>query len=450
MKVLYLDLDTLRADHLGCYGYPRRTSPNIDRFAREGTLFESFFGPTTPTIPAHTTIFSGQLGATHGVVSHGSDLSHLPLDAPWLPAILKRAGVLTAAIDNLIDFKPWFGRGWTEIYNPTHKKPSGQLVTADEINAYLLPWIRQHTEGDWFMFAHYWDPHTPYKPPDEYKETHYQGNSNDPSNTSLEPWRNEILWPVQEKWLVPMYGSVTDRDYIRSLYDGEITYLDDRLGQVFDLLEDLGIAEETVVIVAADHGEIMYEHRGWFAHVGLYDEIMRVPLIVRGPGTVRGQKIPQTFQHIDLAPTILSLFGVTVPEAMDGVSLAPALRGEPVEGYDAIYLTEATVQIKWGIRTPDWKLIKVIDPGVTQIDEDELYNLVDDPGEQRNLATEHPDVKDRLELQLRRWWDAKLGNRTDMLRAQATAGIPAREWLSLALRSRDLSYEEWMQKQRYI
>lgn len=194
----------------------------------------------------------------------------------------------------------------------------------------------------------------------------------------------------------------------------------------------------------------MYDHPGFFDHAGLYDDTLHVPLIARGPGVAAGQVVSGMFQHVDLAPTILSLFDLPVPPVMEGRSLLPSFRGEPQDDYDAIYLSEATWQIKWGIRTKRWKLIKAIDPGLYQIADDELYDLDDDPREQNNLASSRSDIRDELELQLRRWWEARLGRRSDPLRQQARAGVPARAWVERLLQERNLTWQAWVQRQRYI
>jgi arylsulfatase A-like enzyme len=429
MKVIFIDADTLRADHLSCYGYRHQTSPHIDRLAGEGTLFEWFFAPNIPTQPAHTTIYSGQHAATHGVVAHGSSIMHLPPGTPWMPALLKQAGLLTAAVDNLDDQKPWFSPGYAEYFNPLPYEMG--MHSARQVNDVALPWLRRHAREDFFLFLHPWDPHTPYKPPEPYRERFYQGDRNDPTpEHPLSEWQAQPAYPFFEGRMVRELEPLNDLDYFRALYDGEIATLDEQVGVLLDTLDDLGIAHETLVLLTSDHGEIMLDHIGFFDHAGLYEGNIRVPLIVRGPGVAAGQRIGGMAQHTDLAPTLLECFGLDVPERMQGLSLWPALQGEEWQGHDAIYLTEATWEAKWGIRTAEWKLIKAVASGVHGIDWDELYHVSEDPEEARNVIDLHPEVRDTLELKLSRWRETMLAARPDPVRLQAVQGVPAEQWFA--------------------
>ena len=443
MKTILIDIDTLRADHLSCYGYQYPTTPNMDRLAEEGTLFENFFAPNIPTHPAHTTMYAGQHGVTHGIVAHGSLTSQLLPDTPWLPMLLKQAGIHTCAVDNLFDQKPWFAKGYVEYVNPIS---STYLYRTEQVNQFVLPWLKQHAEDNFFLFLHLWDPHAPYLPPDQYREMHYAGVKNDPMNRSLEAWKSQPAYPFFRDKHLSLYGEFTDIDYVRALYDGEITYVDDQLGVLFDWLDELGIAEETLVILTADHGELMAEHIGSFDHAGFYEGNIHVPLIVRGPDVVAGRRESGFAQHLDLAPTVLESFNVPVPPDMEGKSLWPALRGNTWSGYEEIYLTEGTWQAKWGLRTDQWKFIKVVDPGVHGIDYDELYHISEDPEEKQDLVDTHPEVRDELELRLNRWRESKLGLRPDPVRVEAQNGVPAKQWIHSMLGLGEMTWEEWLDK----
>ena len=429
MRVLLIVADALRADHLGCYGYGRATSPLLDALAARGTRFTSFFAPNIPTEPAHTTIFSGQHAATHAVMVHKEPSASPRLGGTWLPGILKAGGVRTVAFDNLADSKPWFGQGWTEYHNLRHGK---SLLTADDINAELLPWLARNPSGPWFAFVHYWDPHSPYLPPEAYRLRHYDGDPNDGADNGLDRWRAEPSYPFAYRWQVRHYEPFRDLDFVRGLYDAEISYLDDQLGSVLTLLAENG-DDDFVVIFTADHGEVMADRPGFFDHAGLYDDTVRVPLIINGSALPGGHVVEGIYQHLDLAPTILTLFGQLVPATMTGTDLVAAAADGGRPGYDAIYLSEGTWEIKWGIRTKDWKLVKVIDPGVHLRREDELFDLSADPSESVNVALEHPEVVDRLELALRRAWEELLAGRPDPLREQTSRGVPAQEWVERAI-----------------
>ena len=429
MRVLLIVADALRADHLGCYGYGRPTSPFLDGLANNGSRFTSFFAPNIPTEPAHTTIFSGEHAARHGVMVHKEPSATPRPDTSWLPGILKSRGVRTVAFDNLADSKAWFGQGWTEYHNLRHGK---FLLTAADINAELVPWLARNAKGPWFGFVHYWDAHSPYLPPEPYRRRHYEGDPSDGSDNGLDRWRAEPSYPFAYRWQVRHYEPFCDLDFVRGLYDAEISYLDDQLKDVVSALAESG-EDDFVVIFTADHGEVMDTRPGFFDHAGLYDDTVRIPLIIAGPRVPGGLVVEGIYQHLDLAPTILALFGQPVPAAMNGKDLVEvAARALTAPGYEAVYLSEGTWEIKWGIRTMDWKLVKVIDAGVHQRAEDELFDLSEDPGESVNVAKYHPEVVDRLELGLRRAWEGLLDGSPDPLREQVGRGVPAQEWLDKA------------------
>jgi arylsulfatase len=429
MRVLLIVADALRADHLGCYGYGRPTSPFLDELAGRGATFTSFFAPNIPTEPAHTSIFSGQHAASHGVMVHKEQSAVPRAGSAWLPGLLKAAGVRTVAFDNLADSKPWFGQGWTEYHNLRHGK---SLLTAADINAELVPWLARNPRGPWFAFVHYWDPHSPYLPPEPYRRRHYEGDPNDGSAHGLDHWKAEPSYPFAYRWQVRHYGPFRDLDFVRGLYDGEISYLDDQLRPVVSLFSDNG-EDDFAVIFTADHGEVMYDRPGFFDHAGLYDDTIRVPLIVAGSRVPGGRVVEGMYQHVDLAPTVLALFGQGATTSMTGTNLVDvASNGSAGPGYEAIYLSEATWEIKWGIRTRDWKLVKVIDPGVHLTKGDELFDLSRDPGESLNVAADNADVVDHLELALRREWENLLAGHPDPLRQQTFRGVPAQAWLERA------------------
>ena len=185
-NILLIVIDTLRADHLGCYGYPKPTSPMIDRVATEGVLFEQCFCPGIPTHPSHTTLYTGRHPISHNIVSLGGKVD-LSDEIPVLPELLQRIGYTTCAVDNLYDTKRWFARGYEFYINPSARHPANLLVTCEEINARAIPWLKTHADERFFMFIHYWDPHTPYIPPRRYRRLFYNGDPCDPAHRSLEP-----------------------------------------------------------------------------------------------------------------------------------------------------------------------------------------------------------------------------------------------------------------------
>jgi len=449
MKILYVVFDTLRADHLGCYGYTKRTSPNIDRLAEEGVTFANAYASDVPTQPSYTSMFTGKRGISTGVVSHSSQ-ENLDDNTPFLPQLLAREGIVTAAVSTLYHMKKYFSRGFMYYMNPVAGNPMlTQRVTADQINGFAIPWLKEHTGDDWFLFIHYWDPHTPYCPPRSYRGLFYHGNKSDPQNRSLDPVKeNKVLYPFIQRLLDAMGGDITDLEYVISQYDAEIRYADEKFGEIISVLEESGILDETVIIVTSDHGESFGEHDVYFDHADVHEPIIHVPLIFKHSSFLKGKVKKAFVQLIDIAPTILELFRREVPLDFEGKSLLPLLTGTLDKQYTEIYANQGLWQATRMVRTEKWKLIKTIDKGFwPNRPELELYNLENDPQELVNIIDKEKRVADELELKLRRWEEERTGQRLDPLRVIASKGLPSGVWVREATaKEKEGTYEEWRQK----
>ena len=202
-------------------------------------------------------------------------------------------------------------------------------------------------------------------------------------------------------WMPP---GITDKNYVIAQYDGAIAYMDACIQTIFNAIESHGIMDETIVILNGDHGETLYDHECWFDHHGLYDVTLHVPLIIRYPGRIpAGRRIDGYNQHKDLVPTILDLAEIETEIQFDGESLLHLVDGT-VRSYDSeFYITECTWMRKHGWRTPQWKLMVALEPDFHFKPPVELYNLVEDPEENRNLADELPEVVTLIKKRLRTW-----------------------------------------------
>jgi len=423
-NILLIGVDTLRADHLGCYGYARATSPNIDALARQGTLGEQFFCAGIPTHPSFTTLLTGQHPITHGIVAQAPK-TDLAKEAPFLSRLFLEEGYTTCAVDNLGQQRLWFHRGFEYYIDPSLRHILPIDVTCEEQNARAIPWLRAHADEPFFMFIHYWDPHWPLTPPARHRNLFYQGNPVDPHNHALDEWWSQPLGQMaRDTWLRRRDGVVTDPAYVEALYDQEIRHLDDGVGELLSALDDLGLAESTLVILLGDHGESMTEHRVFFDHIGLHDQIVHVPFIARWPGHIpASQRIPHLFQHHDVAPTLLQAADITAPDEIDGRSVWPQLTGAPGANQSAVVSCESTWQTKWSLRTDRHKLILSRGPDIFGRLGNELYDLVADPHEERNLIDEEPTLAGKLEAQLENWIAARLtalGRTDDPLRTHGT------------------------------
>jgi arylsulfatase A-like enzyme len=432
-NVVLLTVDTLRADHLGCYGYHRDTSPYIDAFAQEGVLCEGMYCSALPTQPSYTTLYTGQHAVRHGIVGHRSEAEISPA-AILLPELFLRAGYRTCAVDTLWMQKDWFGRGYEQYIDPGAKRILSMTVPAEDLTARAVPWIREHADEPFFLFMHYWDTHAPYTPPKAYQKLFYQGNPFDPNNHSLDnAWHHPISSLLRDVLLRRSEGIVTDAEFVVALYDQEVRHADDGLGEVIGCIDELGLAENTLILVMGDHGESLGEHGIFFEHHGLYDCTLRIPFILRQTGTLpEGTRVPQMFATHDIAPTLLEAAGLPIPSSMDGQSFWKTLTGEEQsEGGDKVYSVEGTIQAKWSLRTLDHKFILSREPDFYGTPLRELYDLKSDPGENHNIASERADLAAEMEADLEGWIAARVkeaGRSVDPLIEQ---GISFRDVLAL-------------------
>lgn len=411
-NIILISADSLRADYLGCYRHPLATSPNIDSMARNSVLCENMFCPVIPTQPSHTTIFTGQHPLTHGVVAHGGK-AKLGRSAPFLPEILLQQGYTTCAVDTLFRERMWFSRGYEYIIDPSLHHVFYANVTQEELNDRAIHWIKNIGRTPFFMFIHYWDAHYPYTPPTSYRNMFYNGGRPvDPENHALDEWWSHPIGAMaRDTWLRTPEGLITDPHFVTNLYNGEIRYLDDGIGMLNAALEQTGALENTIVVLLADHGESMTEHRIFYDHYGLYDCTLRVPFIFQWPGgnLKAGTRLKPMRQLLDVAPTLLEAAGVPAPAEMDGRSFLDQLRGqnEPA-GYERVFSLESTWQAKYCVRTGRYKFILSREQDLLGNPQRELYDLDADPLEQRNLAETDSSNAGEFEAELEEWIAGKL------------------------------------------
>ncbi len=424
MNVVWFCLDTLRADHLGCYGYFRETSPTIDRLASEGVLFPQSRANAVATGPAFTSMFTGRYAVNNEWYVTPYDVPNVinfPDDRPVFPELIRDAGLTTAAFDNLFSFASHmkqFVRGFEYYVNVTPtSKPLHHHVVGGQVNRRLLPWLRQHRQEHFFLFIHYWDPHLPYNQPEEYARpfAHARGSLKDvevreaPAGYSYVPgWATvDLLAGVEgPESFEPEQGSPMLYPLTIDSYDGEIRYTDFLIEQVLSVLEGEGVLDDTAIVINADHGEQLNQHYGIWGHPGLHDANVFTPLILWRPGLLPPGVRQQGFvQHIDLAPTILDLLHIEPGMPMDGLSLLPLIRGEaaPRDRYFAESMAMRSIQRQ------GWKLIW------HKCAPDELYHVDADPLEQLNLLDEEPDRAGSLLSELQSWVQNNLGGRADQM-----------------------------------
>lgn len=402
-NIVLLGIDSLLATHMSCYGYDRLTTPHIDRFAEDGTLFEKTYSAHIPTTSAYASMLTGLDTFSTQVVAlrHQGPLRE---EVKTLAEILRDEGYDTTCVG----FSGPSARGFDTYlqYSGWGPDESGRSPKAENLNKTTLPelnrLIDQTDEKPFFLFLRHMDPHSPYLPPAPYERMFYHGDECDPSNTSMEPVMTfKPFCDYFASWMPP---GITDKDYVIAQYDGAIAYMDACIQTLFNALETRGVLDETIVVINGDHGETLYDHECWFDHHGLYDVTLHVPLIIRYPGRVpTGKRVAGYNQHKDLVPTLLELADIETDIVFDGESLTALMNGE-ITSYDSeFYITECTWMRKHGWRTPEWKLIVALEPDFHFKPPVELYNLIQDPDENNNLVDTHPDIVNVLETRMKRW-----------------------------------------------
>ncbi len=400
LNLVIIGVDTLRRDHLGCYGYERRTSPNIDRLAAEGVLFEELVSQAPWTLPSFASIFTSLYPSQHGAGLQGSGAGsfgqRMRSGFPTLAMMLLKHGYTTSAIVNAPLLAPEFGvdRGF-EYYLTA---PRWDERDARETTEAALNWIDRHGSGPFFIFVHYFDPHVTYEPPAPYDtlfDPGYHGrigNSFDrDAYFRLEDWLSKVEDPgVQAAW-----------KHIMALYDGEIAYTDEAIGEFLEGLEVRGLRSNTLIVLISDHGEEFFDHGGFEHGHTLYDELVNVPLIMSLPGKLPiDKRFRQQVRSIDVLPTIMEIMRMDVEAHLEGVSLCSLIEGGNIDeasgkilpaGYayseSMLYGTEKKAVVSY-----PWKLVYDIVTG-----REELFNLKDDPDEDRNLVEGKAEVAIGLE-----------------------------------------------------
>ena len=415
MNVLLVAIDTLRADHLECYGYGRKTHPTLAKLAKQGVVFDNYFAPGIPTDPSYMSLFTGMDCVNHEVtnVRCPHQLSPKILQ---LQQLLQAAGYYTAGVTSLPGHGEHFGRGWDrhELYPPPLMDASKRIKWhAERVNEKAFEVAAELPKDRPFLFfVHYWDPHTPYWPPEPHTRMFYDkpaGAETDPANQSMHAvYAFDGFRDAYKSWM----GGITDADYVNALYDAEIHYNSVHLAKLFAKLKRLKLWDDTLVVVFSDHGEILDEKPGQYDHHGLYEGNLHVPLIVRFPGEAhKGTRVDAMTANVDVAPTILDALGVDAPKQFEGSSLLPLVRGECDEQYEQIFLTEATWQCKHGVRTKEWKFIRALSTSPKDNwhgdGRRELYHLPSDPLEQTNVVNVRPRVAKELERRLDEWLAAQ-------------------------------------------
>jgi arylsulfatase A-like enzyme len=388
-SVLLLVLDAAAAKHFGCYGYGRDTTPHIDRLAAEGFLFERAYTPTPYTRLAMASLWTSQYPDQH---HHGvRPRAQLPAHRVVLPELLERRGIpARAVIGNLVAGEPsGLTRGFAEMHHVFREE--GASPKAEPVRRHVETWLAGRSAGRGLFYAHFLEPHFPYDPPPPFDTRFGDG----PIPRRL---RGERSWFEGVKvGRTPMGEG--PHDHVVRLYDANLAYADHQIGLLRERLEKEGRWDDLIVVLTADHGEEFLEH-GSFEHGWhLYDEIIKIPLIIRLPRQAEPRRLPEPVDLIDLGATLADIFGVLGDAAgqFEGRSLLPLLAGGRIVPR-TIYARDLTQRPSYATFDGHLKLIHNPNWGVT-----ELYEPERDPGERRDLASERPVMAELRRQELYRW-----------------------------------------------
>jgi arylsulfatase A-like enzyme/Tfp pilus assembly protein PilF len=360
-NVLFITLDTTRADHLPMYGYDHVKTPGLDRLAKESYVFDDGISHVPLTLPSHTTMLTGILPITHGVRDNSGYFVDKKITT--LPELLKSHGYVTSAFVSafVLDSRWQLSQGFDLYYDNFNLEEFKQLNPqdaqrpAEETEAEAEHWLQANKDKKFFSWVHFYDPHDPYDPPEPFK-TEYSGNP----------------------------------------YDGEIAYMDVAIGKLLDKIDSLGLTKKTIVVVTGDHGEALGDHDEATHAMFVYNSTQHIPYLIHVPGTASGH-ITGVVRHIDLFPTIIDLLGFSGPKDLQGSTLVPLMNHkkekERIAYSESIY---AELHYGWSplasITTNHYKYIDAPKP--------ELYDRIQDPQELRNLITEKANYAKALRDQL--------------------------------------------------
>lgn len=454
-NILYIDIDTMSPNHMSCYGYDRETTPNIDMLVKEKSCakFTNMYTSDAPCLPSRTSLITGQFGIRNGVVDHGGKYSDLrqehsgrsfmrTLEYDGLFGLIKRSGMRTISISSFsARHSAWhFNAGFNEVYC---YGDSG-TQTAPEIHEISNEWLSRNKEEDgWFLHYHLWDPHTPYRVPDEYHPNFI--------DQPYEPWIDEQTLQEHQSFVGPhtatslnMYEQTNDSSYKRALgtianyddlktvidgYDLGIHYADYHIGMLIDQLKEQGQFENTIIVVTADHGENLGE-LGVYSEHGTADvATCRIPFIINIPGmNYHGKSFDQFHYNVDILPTIAEYLnrkpqldeitegqqGMSTEIEVDGVlpahpiwdgkSFLNSLKTGEDSGHKYLVLSQMSHVLQRGVRFKNYMYIETYHSGYhTHYEREMLFDLDCDPHEQMNIAKNQKNIVNEAKVILHDW-----------------------------------------------
>ncbi len=439
MKVIYIDVDTMSPSHMGCYGYQRNTCPNIDAIASEdeSAVFTNMYTSDAPCLPSRTSLIIGQFGIKHGAVNHGgkyADLrSHLEnrdfqhaFEFDSLFGLFKRKDYKTISVSSFTSrHSSWqFNAGVNEVYC------DGDSATqnADEITGIASKVISDNIdENDMFLHIHMWDPHTPYRAPDDFQPEYL--------NEDFKYFVDEKLLETHKTFIGPhtattlnMYsgesyspfsrdiGTIRDMNDLKTVVDGYdvgISYSDHHVGKIVTQLKESGVYDDAMIIISAGHGENIGEMGVYSEHGTADHATCNIPFIVKIPkGTKVKNKIDSLHYNLDLVPTVATMLDLKPQSAVtkwDGESFLGEMLENESNEREYLILSQMSHVLQRGVRFENYVYIQTYHDGYhAHFDEEMLFDLTNDPFEQTNIAHAHPDLVAKAKVHLFDWYNTQM------------------------------------------
>ncbi|NOZ21323.1 MAG: sulfatase [Planctomycetes bacterium] len=428
MRIILFDLDCLRPDHLGCYGYDRPTSPAIDAIAKEGTRFTNYYCADSPCLPSRAGFVSGRFGINNGVVSNFGAGARFEIrtkayggpapDQEMLMRRLRSIGYDTISFSNFADrhFGMWFMCGWSEFHTPNLK---GGNETAEEVAEPVIRWLKHNaTRENYLLHINYWDAHRCYKMDaswaDRFKDCPVTQEW--PGDETTRRLAEEITGPFTATGqfrdgkspfaLMPdAVRSRKDFEHMITGYDASIAYVDHYVRIVLDELDRQGVLDDAVIIFTADHGDAFGEHGIYSDHVCADECIHRIPLVVRWPGvTKEDEECSSLLYNVDLSATLCDLLGAEIPATWDGQSFGANLRGEAGLERDYLVWGHALYTVQRAVRTRSHLMVRTYHSWqYSQFEPVELYDMEEDPYQTRNIRDDDPSILQRCDHHMNEW-----------------------------------------------
>jgi len=389
-NLVLIIVDTLRRDRLGTYGYRRNTSPHLDALAKTSVQYDSWFSPSSWTTPATAALMTSLYPTRLQIRTVESKLQDRFIT---LPEILRTHGYRTGAVvsNTLLSARWGFDQGF-ESFDDSLAAEDKRSITSPSVTDKALAFLNDRDGRPFFLLLHYFDPHADYM--------EHEDPSRDDQlelRTYHGPLEPGVGLPALRKFAAQRGLSPDDLRFVSDLYDGEIHFTDRSLARVLDRLQTLGLFDDTLIVFTSDHGEEFLDH-GNFGHVRtLFDELIHVPMIIKFPGQTEGRVSRQLAGHVDLLPTILEILKIEVDHEVSGVSILSKERSDGEASRPVFSETGRRKQVRAVI----WKNFKLVYDLKT--DRDQLFDLLQDPKETRDVQREHQATADRLRDELRSW-----------------------------------------------